>query len=328
MSMSSINTVNEIRPKTASLSRNVSSSNESMLDSNIVIKSELQQDSLLRILTEIDIQLNDKIIIASENGDLKTIREIIDKGYDMKIFKGMNGFTLLHYAASRGHIHITCELLKRSLSVNITNNSNETALHLAVYNGNILLVEQLLDYGADINSLNLDNETPLFYAAKRNFPAIIRLLLQRGADDNITDIIGDKAIDHTISEHTKKSFDNITTNKNDSNNNNNNQLPNHLLLEIFKYLTTKEISFVSQVSTKYHRVCENEVLWNQLGMKRWEYALQKSLGFEITASDLFRRPNSNQKQLLLRKNSNTNSNSNSNNNSQKNMLQNNDNIRK
>ena len=231
-------------------------------------------------------------MLYAETGNLVGIRNLIENGEDLVSVRGLGGYSLLHHACNRGHAAIVNELLKVYFPTSIKCDTGETPLHLAVYSGNMLIVEQLLDGGADIDACNTYNETPLFYAARRSFPALVRLLMQRGADVNAKDQIGDTAVDQASNEHTRRAFD---TQRIDSSSTF--LLPHNLLLNVFKYLSSKDVCRAACVSGKWHRVSETEEIWQALGLRRWECALQSSLGFGQLPMSSFRmrRPSSKDK---------------------------------
>jgi hypothetical protein len=280
------------RPSTG---RKTSLSNPS--SERVLLQSEVSNDSLLRIITTESIKSADMIILASETGDLKAMKAILKANVDLTRCKGMNGYSCLHYAASRGHIAITHVLLQACFPVNLLNDADETALHIAVYNGNITIVEQLLDYGADIDARNRYGETPLFYAVRKNMPAVVRLLIQRGADVSMEDSIGEKAIDQTDSARIKAIFDATMPISPHSLTGAShlpisNLIPNHLLQEIFSYLLPREVAISAQVCGKWHRVSEAEEVWQHFGMRRWEFALRNVLGVSMAPADAFKRSQS------------------------------------
>ena len=163
-------------------------------------------------------------------------------------------------------------------------------------------MEQLLDKGADVNFANKEGETVLFYAARRNQPAIARLLLQRGADCTIKDRYGDLAIDHVPKSSTSliKAFEqqnSLTKMGNSIENNRKCKILSPFdfctyndLLRIYEYLCVSEVLRCACVASKWHRVSENPAVWMRLGIRRWELALQSSLGFQPSTTSGFYRP--------------------------------------
>lgn len=304
-----------IRPGTSSGRRNLaqmgSTSNQGpdlAASTTDVLRSELGQDELLRIMSSQRLQFENDALQCAERGDLKGLAEAIANGVDIISCRGLHGYNLLHHACNRGHALIVSELLRLKLPIDSRNDMDEAPLHLAVYAGNILIVDQLLDKGADVNARNIDKETPLFYAARRNQPAIIRLLLQRGAQAELEDDLGDKAIDQATEANCIKAFDTKLLGNGDnggcgddthssvsSNNNNRNNLANaalqySVLLNVYSYLNVMDVLRCACVSTKWHRVSEYEEVWQRLGVRRWELALQSSLGFAPAPTTSFYRP--------------------------------------
>lgn len=174
------------------------------------------------------------------------------------------------------------EILKSQLSIiNTSNHAGETALHLAVYAGNMNIVEQLLDHGADIDARNEYGESALFYAARRSMPALVRMLLQRGSDMDLEDRFGEKPAEHSSNAHTMQAFE---TQKVDQAG----MLPLNELLLVFRYLDARDVCRSAMVAGRWHRASESEEIWAKLGVRRWECALQSTLGFAAPASALFR----------------------------------------
>ena len=50
------------------------------------------------------------------------------------------------------------------------------------------------------------------------------------------------------------------------------RLPYTELLQVFSYLTAKDVCRAAMVSGKWHRVSECEEIWKALGVRRWELA--------------------------------------------------------
>ena len=193
--------------------------------------------------------------------------------------------------------------------------------------------------GADIDAINNDGESPLFYAARKALPAVVRLLLQRNASMDIKDKYGDIAIDHATESRTIQSFQaqslvadndmmelqpeiNSSPSSSPSSSSISSSLvtssgmplsfPYELLLRSIKFLAAKDVCRAACVAGKWHRVCESEEVWSGLGIRRWEIALNSSLGFGPTAASSFTmRPSSGQTKRSKKGNNAIISNSNS-----------------
>lgn len=272
------------RPNSASRSLAFSRRPDDVKSSSAVIQTQIEGDHLLRILKESKSTLGNDALVAAESGDLDALKKVMASlGDELVDVRGMGGYTVLHHACNRGHAPVVNELLSAGFPINIRSESGESPLHLAVYVGNLLIVEQLIDNGADIDCSNNEGESPLFYAARRSFPAVVRLLLQRGADSGAVDRFGECALDHADDRHTQRAFDSLRIEPQTAG-----ALTHSALLEVFGFLNAKEICRCACVSGKWHRVSESEILWIRLGIRRWECALQSSLGFSLTAMTSFR----------------------------------------
>jgi hypothetical protein len=274
-----------VRPGTAttrSVGLGQTAYNNESNSSSAVIRQQISGDSLLRILEEKQTTLANEALLFAETGNHAGIRSLLESGEDLVSIKGLRGYNLLHHACSRGHATVVNELLRVSFPTSSKTATGETPLHLAVYTGNLLIVEQLLDCGADIDACNDYHETALFYAARRSFPALVRMLTQRGADVTVEDTVGETAVEQAGNEHTRRAFDTTRID-----NTSHPALSYDNLLLIFKYLGAKDVCRGACVSGKWHRVSENESIWSALKLRRWECALQSSLGFAPVATTSF-----------------------------------------
>lgn len=281
-----------IRPQTAKKTRIGAeyAGPDLLTDPTFTLENEVCNDFLLRILSSDQSKLNNEVIKLSEKGDVRSLKRIIDSGIQVSNCTGLDGFTPLHYAANRGHIDVVLLLIRASHPIEKCNEAGETPLHLACYVGHLLIVEQLLDCGANIDARNKYGETPLFYASRRGMALLVRLLLQRGADYTIRDDSGDTALDHTDDAKTLSAFTNVLYHSPPSQTPISliSQFTHSILLHIYSFLSPKEIGRCACVSGKWHRASENDELWAKFGKRRWEFALQASLGFSPAAAMNFR----------------------------------------
>lgn len=106
--------------------------------------------------------------MAVENGDVSTIRKLLDRGANIEI--GWNEYWnngVLDCAAMVGRNEVIQELLSRKANVNRANNFGVTALHVAVQWLNDSTVKLLLEHGAIVDYVNDDGATPLRIIAGR-----------------------------------------------------------------------------------------------------------------------------------------------------------------
>ena len=69
-------------------------------------------------------------------------------------------------------------------------------------------------------------------------------------------------------------------------------IPYTELVRVFRFLGARDVCRAAMTCGKWHRVSECEELWRALGVRRWELALQSSLGFGASAASSFARPSS------------------------------------
>jgi len=99
-------------------------------------------------------------------------------------------FTDIHTATWQGDAKLVSAFLQSDARLsNASDNSeygdNWTVLHYAAYKGHIQIVEELLDCRANVNSVNNEGFSPLFYAAQQGHIDICKLLLEKGSDPTI-----------------------------------------------------------------------------------------------------------------------------------------------
>ena len=97
-----------------------------------------------------------------------------------------NGFTALMFAARRGNISITQELLRcANVDVNIQDKDGHTALYLALaaIDDSYKVAQCLLDHNADISWRSSSGETLLMHAIRHPIDwQLAKLLVERGVD--------------------------------------------------------------------------------------------------------------------------------------------------
>jgi ankyrin repeat protein len=125
------------------------------------------------------------VFIASYNGDLETVRKMVERNPGLVSSRNESGRFLLEMAAQTGKIEVVKFLLAKGADVNM-NRGGVTALHMAaLYGGNAELVSLLLEKGADINARTGEGATPLNLAVIGKQKEIADLLLDKGGEINL-----------------------------------------------------------------------------------------------------------------------------------------------
>lgn len=127
---------------------------------------------------------------AVENGDLNTVRLLLDGGADPNrgaSFDAHCGVTPLHLAAQDGFSEIAEELLRRGARRDprkrTRNRDNVTPLHQAAYNGHPATVAVLVRAGCDVNIQADNGYAAIHYAAQRGSMEMTRSILAAGRND-------------------------------------------------------------------------------------------------------------------------------------------------
>jgi len=94
------------------------------------------------------------------------------------------GRTSLCFASEDGDLETVRSLLDGGVDVNERNSSQDTALLLAMFCGRFEVARLLIEYGADVNSQDKVGFTPLFAATQEGHLDMVHLLLDHGADVN------------------------------------------------------------------------------------------------------------------------------------------------
>ena len=68
-----------------------------------LILKEVGQDDFLRITNHARFIRENKALLATEDGRYQDILKLVESGLDVTTCKGLNGLSLLHIAASKGH---------------------------------------------------------------------------------------------------------------------------------------------------------------------------------------------------------------------------------
>ena len=107
----------------------------------------------------------EKLHTSIRNGELETVKKIIEK--DNTIINSPNhlGSTPLMVAASLDKMDISNYLIDQNAELNTANVHGSTTIHYAALNGQLDLVKQLVDKGAKVDVWNNRGRNPLHYSA-------------------------------------------------------------------------------------------------------------------------------------------------------------------
>jgi len=121
---------------------------------------------------------------AVEEGDIETIRKVLESGNFDVDMEDTTSRTPLYLAAMHGEIEAVRLLLEHGADINhvAVQKSPETALHIAAAAGHLDVVRLLVERGADINSSTSFGSTPLCHAAWNSKTAVLEWLIANGAD--------------------------------------------------------------------------------------------------------------------------------------------------
>ena len=135
--------------------------------------------------------VEEKLLSFSSSGNLDGVKKLIESGAKINAVDKKDGNTALMLAAYNARYDIVETLLAADASVDIRNNSGNTALIFALWcpadkqdcSGSAKVVNVLIKAGADVNAKNNTNYTPLMAAvSQKNNASIVSSLLSAGAD--------------------------------------------------------------------------------------------------------------------------------------------------
>lgn len=163
-----------------------------------------------------------ELIEAAKNGDIPTVKRLLEEGADIEFKDPLYESTALMYASQesnrKGSLDMVKFLLDAGADVNASNKSQLTSLMFAAKDSNnsssLDTVKLLLDYGANVNAASKQGLTSLMKASEYSNTTssldTVKLLLDYGADidadiDGLTSLyFATKASNTTSSPETVK----------------------------------------------------------------------------------------------------------------------------
>lgn len=128
--------------------------------------------------------LNDQLINAIKNSDIKQVDELIKKGADVNAINKNNLSRPLHELALKPNKEIAKLLINAGADVKVKDDAGLTPLHLA---NDKETIDLILTSGADVNIKDVMDWTPLHWAAAHGNKDKIESLLQANANKDIED---------------------------------------------------------------------------------------------------------------------------------------------
>jgi uncharacterized protein len=134
-------------------------------------------------------EINYKLYKAARNGDLESVKELMENGAKPDVsFGPVKNTNSLMEASQHGHTEVVRYLIEHGLDVNAVDEYGNTALILACmcHSNNVETVELLLQHGADVDARDAGGYTALMQAFNgEDTDNIIDTLLAHNAGVNI-----------------------------------------------------------------------------------------------------------------------------------------------
>ena len=124
---------------------------------------------------------------AAENGDLETLKRLLEAGHDVNQRDGVWKRTPLMWAAVKGHTVCVGYLLQNGARLNLEDRERRTALHLAADGGYLEVIKRLVEVGHDVNQRDEEERTPLILAAMKGHTVCVEYLIQNCAQLDLKD---------------------------------------------------------------------------------------------------------------------------------------------
>ncbi|XP_050301248.1 ankyrin-1-like [Anthonomus grandis grandis] len=144
-----------------------------------------------------------RFFLAVSTGDLKTITQLINDGYDPNTIND-DDLTALHILAEKGDMttakyFLTLPSIDVNSHINIKN--EDTPLILSIYFHQFNFTNLLLRYGANPNIGNIRARTPIFRAVQLRNTAVLKVLLFAKAQVDVLDTFGNTPLSLSVIEY-------------------------------------------------------------------------------------------------------------------------------
>uniref|UniRef100_A0A8V1A6K4 Uncharacterized protein n=1 Tax=Gallus gallus TaxID=9031 RepID=A0A8V1A6K4_CHICK len=125
--------------------------------------------------------------VAASQGHLSIMEYLISKGAKLDVMD-QKGRIPLHRAAEKGHGDaVKVLLLSAGAKINAVTKEFVTPLHTASQRGNADVALQFLHHKANVNAKDKQSKSPLHFASERGDKTMVEMLLNANADPNAQD---------------------------------------------------------------------------------------------------------------------------------------------
>lgn len=154
-----------------------------------------------------------ELLNAIEKGDLKQVKELLDKKKNDDIIsdlnmKSLDDFTVLHTAVSEGHAEIVRHLLSLEAPVDALTTSLRTPLHVACNRGNLPVIKLLVEAKANVNAQDANGNTAAHILSSAGYGEALRWLLTRQPDLGVKNACGETAVETAMSVEIRRMLEN------------------------------------------------------------------------------------------------------------------------
>lgn len=125
--------------------------------------------------------LDQELLEAAEQGNLKTVTDLIESGASPNAKLQSEGSSALMLASAKGHTEMAKVLIDKGADVNAAKPNGWTALMGAASSGHLDIVKMLVERGADVNARHAYGYTGLKLAKGKNHKQIAEFLVKSGA---------------------------------------------------------------------------------------------------------------------------------------------------
>lgn len=159
------------------------------LASLLALHLTVLQDTLLKRIAKEDGKTG--LCSAVEHRNEALVRLVLEKLANVNVNETIDirGRTTLHWAAENGHVKLVELLLDKGADSAAQSIDGSTPLHKAIFDEPIL--RMLLESGADITARSAEGLTPLHTAVYAGNEQIVKLLLERGSNVEATTVLGE-----------------------------------------------------------------------------------------------------------------------------------------